>query len=81
MGAPCADWSFLELVFWKSVCGFDLQSVSKPHRALYPAQRISYFFMTCLLRKAASFCVAGDWISSEGDTYCGPLIRALEIVL
>lgn len=29
----------------------------------------SYFFMMFLLRKLLSFCVAGDWISSDGETY------------
>jgi hypothetical protein len=29
----------------------------------------TYFFIACLVLNAASFCVAGDMISSEGDTY------------
>lgn len=29
----------------------------------------TYFFMMFLLRKVLSFCVAGDWISSDGETY------------
>jgi hypothetical protein len=27
------------------------------------------FFIACLVLNAASFCVAGDMISSDGDTY------------
>jgi hypothetical protein len=34
---------------------------------------IAYFFMACLVLKACSFCVAGDMISSEGDTYFSAL--------
>jgi hypothetical protein len=30
----------------------------------------TYFLVMCLLRKALSFCVAGDWIESLGETYC-----------
>lgn len=30
----------------------------------------THFFMACLILKAANFCVAGDMISSEGETYC-----------
>jgi len=29
----------------------------------------THFFIMFLLRKVLSFCVAGDWISSEGETY------------
>jgi hypothetical protein len=28
----------------------------------------AYFFMMFLFRKLLSFCVAGDWISSDGET-------------
>jgi hypothetical protein len=36
--------------------------------------RVTHFFMMFLLRKLLSFCVAGDWISSEGETYFCALI-------
>jgi hypothetical protein len=31
--------------------------------------------MTCLVRNALSFCVAGDMISSDGEMYCWGLIH------
>jgi hypothetical protein len=37
------------------------------------AFQITYFFMACLVLNACSFCVAGDMISSEGETYCWSL--------
>jgi hypothetical protein len=36
----------------------------------YKGIRDTHFFMACLVLKACSFCVAGDMISSEGETYC-----------
>lgn len=35
----------------------------------------AYFFIKFLLRKLLSFCVAGDWISSDGETYFCALLR------
>jgi hypothetical protein len=66
MAAPLDDSNFLELVFLNSVCGLELHLL-----VLFDSStRMTYFFMACLVLKAASFCVAGDIISSEGETYC-----------
>lgn len=35
----------------------------------------TYFFMACLVLNVCSFCVAGDMISSEGETYCCVLFK------
>lgn len=65
---PLAASKFFVLVFLNRVWGFELKMLSalyKPCTAVYR----THFFLACLLRKALSFCVAGDWISSEGETY------------
>jgi hypothetical protein len=67
IAVPLADSNFFELVFLNSVWGLELVSVSP----LLPSSlSVTYFFIACLVLKAWSFCVAGDMISSEGETYC-----------
>lgn len=67
MGWPLAASKLRVLVFWKSVCGLDLRLSASVHNI--GISRATHFFMMFLLRKLLSFCVAGDWISSEGETY------------
>ena len=77
-GAPLAASKFLELVFLNSVCGLDLRKCISNVSLVLISGAATYFFMTCLLRNALSFCVAGDIISSEGETYCAGLSPRLE---
>lgn len=67
MAVPFADSKFFELVFLNSVCGLELCDVSAVSQL---ETTWTYFFIACLVLKACSLLVAGDMISSEGETYC-----------
>lgn len=48
-------------------------------KVCFEASLSAHFFVACLLRKALSFWVAGDMISSDGETYCWGLAKLVSV--